>query len=226
MTGSAGAGCSGAAGWDAEVAAAELVAAEPRFAPIVARAGAYDVVPDDSLDVYGALARSIVYQQLHGSAARAIFGRLKDLHGGAVPPPDAMLALEVAQLRGAGLSGAKAAALRSLAEYARDGLVPDLALAESLPDNELIDQLTAVRGIGPWTVQMLLLFRLRRPDVLPTGDLGVRVGWGMVAGLDAPPPPRALAEAGEAWRPWRSVASWYLWRAVDLHREDRRAAGG
>jgi len=164
---------------------------------------------------FEALVRSIVYQQLAGAAAAAIHGRLVDALDGRVEPPR-VLAASDATLRAAGLSANKAASIRDLAAKTLDGTVvldPRGLARES--DEEVITRLTAVRGIGPWTAEMFLLFQLRRMDVWPTGDLGVRRGYGLAYGVPMPTP-KALEGYGDAFRPYRSVAAWYCWRANEL----------
>jgi len=164
-------------------------------------------------DPFSALVRSIVYQQLAGRAAAAIHQRfLTTLPEGL--SPEAVLALPLEVLRQAGLSGAKAASIVDLATKVGDGTVP-LADAESLSDEALITRLASVRGIGRWTAEMFLIFHLRRPDIWPVDDLGVRKGYAKAHGLSALPPPKALLELGEVYRPWRTVAAWYCWRAVE-----------
>jgi DNA-3-methyladenine glycosylase II len=165
---------------------------------------------------YEALVRAIAHQQVHGKAAEAILGRFLALHPGhAFPPPEAVLAMEVEAMRGCGFSGAKVAAIRDIAEKAAGGLVPTREACARFDDAALIERLVAIRGVGRWTVEMLLIFTLGRPDVLPVDDFGVREGWKVAAGLEAQPKPKALAEIGAAWAPWRSIAAWYLWRAAD-----------
>src|SRR5436305_4743117 len=165
---------------------------------------------------FEALARNIIYQQLHGTAAAAIHARvLASVGDGRKLRPRDILAAAEADLRGAGLSRAKAAALRDLAAKTLDGTVPGLARLRRMSDEEIVERLTSVRGIGRWTVEMLLMSRLGRPDVLPVGDFAVRKGFALAYGLKESPKPRELAEFGERWRPYRSVASWYMWRAVE-----------
>ncbi|HYP53136.1 MAG TPA: hypothetical protein VEQ42_06325, partial [Pyrinomonadaceae bacterium] len=164
---------------------------------------------------------NIVYQQLHGTAAAAIHGRVLALFGGRLRPEDVLGARDEV-LRGAGLSGAKLAALRDLAAKTADGTVPTLARLRRMPDEEIIGRLTQVRGLGRWTAEMLLIFSLGRPDVLPVGDFAVRKGFALAWGLKESPKPKELTEYGERWRPYRSVASWYLWRAVELPPEAAR----
>jgi 3-methyladenine DNA glycosylase/8-oxoguanine DNA glycosylase len=156
-----------------------------------------------------------VYQQLTGKAAATIFGRVKEACGGEVTPA-AILETKDAKLRACGLSGAKLAALKDLANKTIDGTVPALDALHAMDDDAIVEALTHVRGIGRWTVEMLLIFRLGRPDVLPVGDYGVRKGFARAYRKRALPTPKQLAKHGEKWRPYRTVASWFLWRANDL----------
>jgi DNA-3-methyladenine glycosylase II len=165
------------------------------------------------------LARAIAHQQLNGTAANTILKRLVDsCGGGRFPTPEQVLAASTDSLRAAGFSFAKVAALRDLAEKTLAGVVPDGATLRELGDEEIIARLTQVRGIGRWTVEMLLVFQLGRPDVLPVDDFGVRSGFQAAYGLSRLPRPRALAAWGERWRPYRTTAAWYLWRALELKR--------
>ncbi|HEU4407971.1 MAG TPA: hypothetical protein VFS43_22105 [Polyangiaceae bacterium] len=166
----------------------------------------------------------MVFQQLTGKAAATILGRVRALYPGkAFPSPADLLATDEAALRGAGLSGAKAAALRDLAQKSIEGVVPPARALAALSDDDVVARLTAVRGVGRWTVEMLLIFRLGRPDVWPVDDYGVRKGFALTYGWAALPSPRELAPWGEKLRPYRSAASWYLWRAVDLAKAARPA---
>jgi DNA-3-methyladenine glycosylase II len=168
---------------------------------------------------YESLARAIAHQQLHAAAAQSILARLVSHFGQRFPAPAELLAADPAQLRATGFSFAKIAALRDLAARTLEGVVPPtLAALEPLSDLEIIERLTAVRGIGRWTVEMMLIFQLGRPDVLPVDDFGVCNGFRLAYGLAGMPLPRALAEFGERWKPHRSHAAWYLWRAVELER--------
>jgi 3-methyladenine DNA glycosylase/8-oxoguanine DNA glycosylase len=162
---------------------------------------------------FAALAESILYQQLAGRAAAAIHARFLALFDG-TPTPEAVLALPVDKLRGAGLSGAKAASIRDLAEKVVSGTV-ELDRVAKLPDDELVRELTLVRGIGRWTAEMFLIFRLGRLDVWPVDDFGVRKGYQQLYALPEMPKPKELDALGERFRPYRSVAAWYLWRAAD-----------
>jgi DNA-3-methyladenine glycosylase II len=196
----------------------ELARRDPVLAALVERHRPMRLGPRTPVDArFEAIARSIVYQQLAGRAAAAIWGRTRALadqaEGRPLQPAD-VLALDDAALRGAGLSGAKVAALRDLAVKTGTGLVR-LDRLGRMGDDEVVDELVQVRGVGPWTAHMFLLFHLRRLDVWPTGDLGVRAGYRIAWKLDEIPSPRQLAELGEPFRPYRSVVAWYCWRAVD-----------
>ena len=209
----------GDAGFDADAAVKALSKADAKLGALIARVGAFTLSVEQTTSVYEAVARAIVYQQLTGKAAETIYKRVVALtEGDALPSPEALLAIEPALLRGAGLSNAKMLALRDLAEKTRDGAVPTLAEAEALDDEALVERLTRVRGVGRWTVEMLLMFRLGRADVLPVGDFGVRNGFRIAYGLPAMPDAARLTRQGAKWAPYRSVASWYLWRAVDRAR--------
>jgi DNA-3-methyladenine glycosylase II len=163
---------------------------------------------------YEALLESIAYQSISGKAAATIFGRVKALSAtGRAPTPEEMLKLRKPVLRKAGLSGAKILAMKDLAKKTIEGIVPTLEEAQKLPDEELVERLVSVRGIGAWTVEMFLIFRLGRPDVLPIHDLGVKKGWAITYGKKHMPKPKELLAFGERWRPYRTVASWYMWRA-------------
>ncbi|MBX6375393.1 MAG: DNA-3-methyladenine glycosylase 2 family protein [Acetobacteraceae bacterium] len=165
---------------------------------------------------YEALVRAIAHQQVHGRAAEAILGRFLALYPEqAFPTPEQVLATEVATLRACGFSASKVAAIRDIAEKAAAGVVPTRRGAARLSDEQLIERLVTIRGVGRWTVEMLLIFTLGRPDVLPVDDFGVREGWRVAAGLEEQPKPRALAAIGEAWAPYRTTAAWYLWRAAE-----------
>jgi DNA-3-methyladenine glycosylase II len=165
-------------------------------------------------DPYGALLRSIVGQQLSTKAARSIYGRLTEIFGGHPPTPQELLAADPERVRSAGLSRPKVAYLRDLAERIVDGDLDVEGLAE-LPDEEVAEQLIAVKGLGQWTVDMFLIFHLGRPDVLPVGDLGIRRAVERVYGLDEPPDAKTIERIAEPWRPQRSLASLYLWRSLD-----------
>ncbi|MCW2950633.1 MAG: DNA-3-methyladenine glycosylase [Thermoleophilia bacterium] len=192
--------------------------ADAKLAALIDAAGPFTVRPEGAFEPFPYLLRTIVYQQLNGTAAATIHGRLLDLFGGEVPSPEILRQASPELLRTAGLSGSKAAAAIDLAVHAHDGLLPTADELPTLSDLELVDRMTVVRGIGPWTVHMLLIFRLGRPDVLPSGDFGVREGFRLLESLDTQPTPSDFRARTEHWRPYRSVASWYMYRAVDLHR--------
>jgi DNA-3-methyladenine glycosylase II len=170
-------------------------------------------VPETSEDPFPYLARAIVYQQLASKAARTIHGRFVDVLAGDVSPAK-VLRVREATLRGAGLSRNKLAAVRDLAVKVRSGEVA-LDDLQHQSDEEVVRRLTLVKGIGPWTAQMYLMFRLLRPDVWPAGDLGVRAGYAKIHGRPEPPTEREIAALGDRYRPWRSVAAWYCWRALE-----------
>jgi len=193
-------------------ASAYVAAADPAMAKVVARVGPLRQRPRDPDGGFAALVRAITFQQLAGRAAVAIHGRLRALVETDFGP-EAVLALTDEQLRAAGLSGAKMAALRDLSAKVLDGTVV-LSRRTRLPDDEIVDRLTTVRGIGRWTAEMYLMFELRRPDVWPVDDLGVRQGYARVHGLDPPPTARELGPLGDPYRPFRSAAALYCWAAV------------
>lgn len=197
-------------------AVAHVVAADPAMAALIEQVGPCTMRPRRLAGGhFGALARSILYQQLAGKAAASIHARFLALFEGGRPSPEAVLALPDEALRGAGLSGAKAASIKDLAAKVLDGTVR-LERISRVSDDDIVERLCQVRGIGRWTAEMFLMFQLGRPDVWPTGDYGVRKGWAVMHGRpEALPTPRELEAAGEAYRPYRSVAAWYCWRAVE-----------
>lgn len=196
-------------------AAEELARRDPVMARLVATHGPMRLGPRPRVaDRFERLAEAIAYQQLAGAAAAAIWGRVVALTAPGPFDPPAVLALSDEQLRGAGLSRAKVAALRDLAHKVDDGSVALHRLGR-MSDDEVVAELTQVRGIGPWSAHMVLLFDLHRLDVWPTGDYGVRAGFGIAYGLTDIPTPRELEAHGDALRPYRSVAAWYCWRATD-----------
>jgi DNA-3-methyladenine glycosylase II len=176
----------------------------------------FTINTSDQASPYEVLVRAIVYQSISGKAARTIFERIKALgESGRPPAPEAMRKLPMVKLRKAGLSRAKVLSMRDLAEKAIQGIVPTHDEALQLSDQDLIDRLDSVRGIGAWTVEMFLIFRLGRPDVLPIHDLGVKKGWSVAYGKKHIPKPKELLKFGERWRPYRTIASWYMWRAFE-----------
>jgi len=206
--------------FDPTLALAHLTAADPRLAVVIARAPRCDLAPKRLDSLFHRLLRAIVYQQLNGKAAGTILGRVEALFPAGVIEPAALLATPDDQLRAAGLSRNKLASLRDLAAKTLAGVVPSPAAARKLSDGELIARLTAVRGIGPWTVHMLLMFDLGRPDVLPTGDYGVRMGFKKLYRKRREPSPEQIARHARCWQPYRSVAAWYLWRVHEIELPD------
>ncbi len=186
------------------------------FAALIRRVGPPRLGIERGRSPYEALMRAIAHQQLHGHAARAILARFEALYPpDGFPPPELVLASSDLELRACGFSGSKIAAMRAICAAALDGTVPTRRGSARLSDEALIERLTSIRGVGRWTVEMLLIFTLGRPDVLPVDDFGVRDGYRALYGLEVPPKPKALAEIGVAWSPYRSIAAWYLWRASD-----------
>jgi DNA-3-methyladenine glycosylase II len=198
-----------------------FAAADPVIAAIVSLAGRCALWKPRERSVFETLARSIASQQISGLVADRILGRLQTLHGGRFPTPAEIAAAEPQALRDVGFSFSKVAALQDLAAKTLDGSLPPDAVLAELDDEAVIERCVAVRGVGRWTAEMLLMFTLGRPDVLPVDDFGVRNGFRLAYGLKGMPRPKALLAFGERWRPYRSAAAWYLWRAVDLHREGR-----
>ncbi len=203
--------------FDPDEAVAALSSSDRRLARLIERAGPFKLRPEKMQSPFQALFRAIVYQQLSGKAAATIHARVKaEFPGRNGLRPAAVLEMSEETLRRAGMSRAKVAAVKDLAAKTIDGTVPTLSRLRAMDDAEIVSRLVSVRGIGTWTVEMLLMFRLGRPDVLPAGDLGVRRGFMLTYQTPEMPKPRELVEHAERWRPFRSVASWYLWRAVDL----------
>jgi 3-methyladenine DNA glycosylase/8-oxoguanine DNA glycosylase len=208
----------GVLGFDLADAVAHLRAADPVLGRLIESIGPPEIALETLPGIFEVLAQAIVYQQLHAKAAGTIFGRVMAL----CPPErgglcaDVILTTSDEELRGAGLSRQKLLALRDLARRTADGEIPTLDEVRLLDDEAIVERLTPVRGIGRWTVEMLLIFRLGRPDVLPVDDFGIRKGYAVAFGLPEPPKPKELAAYGEGWAPYRTVASWYLWRAAEL----------
>ncbi len=198
---------------------------DEKMAALIARVGRFRLPLERQRHPFHSLLSAIVYQQLHATAAAAILARIHtQIGGGDAPSPAQVLAADEATLRATGLSRQKIAAVRDLAEKTAAGVVPDWPQMETLDDEAVIARLISVRGVGVWTVQMLLMFRLGRPDVLPALDYGVQQGYQLAYRKRRLPTPRELAAAGERWRPYRTVASWYLWQAVRLEREAKTRA--
>ena len=208
-------------GFDAAVARRALVKADPAFAPWIRKIGPIDYSSGWSrpFDVADALARAILYQQLSGKAAATIVGRVEAAMAEPRFHHRTLARLSDAQLRSCGVSGNKTMALRDLARREKAGEIPDSRRLQYLDDDAIVSALVPTRGIGRWTVEMMLMFRLGRPDVLPIDDLGVRQGAMLLDGLPEMPHPKALALRGQVWAPYRTLASFYLWRIADFRKE-------
>ena len=215
--------------YDYALACRELAASDPKLGQLIERAGPFKLRVASTQSPFEALVESIIYQQLHGKAAATIHRRLLEsfhpVTGSEHFAAQHLLDCPNEQLRAAGLSHNKSLALRDLAAKTLDGTVPTLPQIRRMSDIAIIDHLTQVRGIGQWTVEMLLIFRLGRPDILPVSDYGVRKGFALTFGKLKPtdkvtpmdlPKPDVMQRRAKKWRPWCSVASWYLWRACDL----------
>ena len=200
--------------FDLKAATKHLSSSDPVIAELIRDCRPFELRMEGHPSPYEALSEAIAYQSISGKAAATIFGRVKALSfSGGIPTPQEMVKLRTKALRKAGLSGAKVLAMKDLAQKTIDGIVPSLEESERLSDEELVKRLVSVRGIGAWTVEMFLIFRLGRPDVLPIHDLGVQKGWSVAYGKKHKPSPKELLAFGERWRPYRTVASWYMWRA-------------
>jgi 3-methyladenine DNA glycosylase/8-oxoguanine DNA glycosylase len=204
---------------DGKAAVATLRRADPILGQLMRVVGPFALDVQRTASVFQVLSEAIVAQQLSAKAAVTIYGRVRGAASGGGPLTAAgILGTPDSALRAAGLSGAKTAALKDLAAHEEAGELPNLARIRRMDDDAIVERLTVVRGIGRWTVEMFLIFRLGRPDVLPIDDYGVRRAFGLVYGRDAPTP-KELAAHGAQWAPYRTVASWYLWRALELPRD-------
>jgi DNA-3-methyladenine glycosylase II len=200
--------------FDLNAATKHLCACDETLAELVLNTAPFHAEMEAHQSPYEALLEAIAYQSISGKAAATIFGRVNALSAnGGIPTPPEMLKLRTQALRKAGLSGAKVLAMKDVAKKTIEGVVPSMEAAEKMSDEELIKRLVSVRGVGAWTVEMFLIFRLGRPDVLPIHDLGVQKGWSVAYGKKHKPSPKELLAFGERWRPYRTVASWYMWRA-------------
>ena len=194
-----------------------LSKADKTLGKLIQRVGPCTLKPERNCSPFQSLVRSVAYQQLTGKAAATIVGRVKSLFPTQpFPEPKDLIRIPEEQLRAAGLSRAKIAAVKDIAAKTLEGVVPTTAEIRKLSNEEILERLTTIRGVGPWTVEMLLIFRLGRPDVLPATDYGVRKGFAVTYKLKDLPTPKALLEHGEKWRPFRTTAAWYMWRALDL----------
>jgi DNA-3-methyladenine glycosylase II len=204
-------------------ASKHLLSADPVMKRLIREIGPYRLTPRGRRSPFESLARAIAYQQLHEKAAESILRRFMALcPSRRFPRPDDLLAMNEQAIRSAGFSRAKVAALRDLAAKTLDGTVPTGAIIRTLDDEAIIERLIAVRGIGRWTVEMLLIFQLGRPDVLPVDDFGVRNGFRIAYGRRSLPMPKEVLRYGERWKPHRTAAAWYLWRAADAEKEANR----
>jgi DNA-3-methyladenine glycosylase II len=200
-----------------ESSTAHLARVDPVMRQLIREIGPYALKPKLGRSPFESLARAIAYQQLHATAAESILKRFIALFPGRrFPRPDELLAMNMSAIRRSGFSRAKTLALRDLAAKTIDGTVPTGRVIRRLEDDSIVERLIEVRGIGRWTVEMLLIFQLGRPDVLPVDDFGVRNGFRIAYGRRTMPTPNEVLRYGERWKPYRTVASWYLWRAVDL----------
>lgn len=214
--------------FDLRLAMNTLAARDERLARLIAETQEFriEVETAGADSPYEVLLEAIAYQSISGKAAETIFNRVKALGAnGQTPSPQQMLKLPTRALRKAGLSGAKVLAMKDLARKTLERVVPSRVEAEKLSDEELVERLISVRGVGAWTVEMFLIFRLGRPDVLPIHDLGVQKGYAVTYGRRYIPKPKELLEFGECWRPYRTVASWYMWRAVQQDPAKARTIG-
>jgi DNA-3-methyladenine glycosylase II len=193
-----------------------LAAADPALAKVIARVGPALIDPSPDFDPFHALVRSICHQQLHGKAAETILGRVNARFGDGQTAELAKIhRARLASMRACGLSAAKALAIKDLARKCLDGTVPKVSELNAMGDDEIVARVTGVRGIGRWTVEMMLMFRMGRLDVFPVDDFGIRKGFSLLRSLEEQITPKKLLPHGEAWRPYRTVASWYLWRVAD-----------
>jgi DNA-3-methyladenine glycosylase II len=208
---------------EANLVMQELSRADTHLARIILKVGSFPTKKQKPQAPFESLLRAIVYQQLAGAAAATIFGRVKALGtDGKFPTPDEILRARKTKLRRAGLSRQKIAAVKDLAKKTIDGTVPSLAAIRRMSEEQIIERLTQVHGIGEWSVHMFLMFQLGRPDVLPLKDYGIQKGFQHVYGLADTPKPKAIIEHAERWRPYRSIACWYLWRAVEERNDERK----
>ncbi len=199
---------------------AHLTTVDPVLRRLIAEVGPFSLKPKVRRSPFESLARAIAYQQLHDKAAESILKRFIALFPGRrFPRPEDLLAMNMSAIRNAGFSHPKIMALRDLAEKTLDGTVPTNRMMKRLEDEAIIDRLVDVRGIGRWTVEMLLIFQLGRPDVLPVDDFGVRNGFRIAYKRRSLPTPKQVLRYGERWRPYRTAASWYLWRAADREKQ-------
>lgn len=199
-----------------------LKTVDPVLRGVIERVGECALIPDTRRTPFESLVRAVAHQQLHGKAAETILARFVKLFPGRrFPRPADIATVSDEALRAVGFSRSKTAAIRDIAARSLDGTVPGSARIQKLDDEAIIERLTACRGVGRWTVEMLLIFKIGRPDVLPVDDFGVREGFKVAYGRDNQPTPKELLAYGERWRPYRTTAAWYLWRAADAAKAAR-----
>jgi DNA-3-methyladenine glycosylase II len=200
-----------------EGALRHLSEADPILGELIAKVGPCGLKPDRSRAPFEALIHAVAHQQLNGNAAKTILSRFIALFPhGRFPTSHEVLAVDITMLTGAGLSRAKASYVQEIARMALEGVVPGTGRIKRMSDDEIVERLTQIKGVGRWTVEMLLIFTLGRPDVLPAADFGIRTGFAITYKKRRLPEPQLILKHGERWKPYRSIASWYLWRAVDL----------
>lgn len=199
----------------------ELAKVDKTLSKLIKRVGPITLKPQHKQSPYEALVEAVVYQQLTGKAAATILGRVKALFPTKFPQPEDLVKITNEKLRSAGLSRAKTAALKDIATKALDGTIPSTRLIMKMSDLEIIERLTTIRGVGQWTVEMMLIFKLGRSDVLPVTDYAVRKGFALTYGLKELPSPKELAAYGEKWKPHRTTAAWYLWRSLDSAKDSK-----
>src|SRR3954469_2072338 len=203
-----------------------LTKADPVLGRVIKRVGPYTLEPESRRSPFESLVRAVAHQQLHGKAAESILKRfIACFPGRRFPRPADLATISDETMRAAGFSGAKVASLRDIAAKTIEGIVPSPRAIKNLPDEEIIERLTMVRGVGRWTVEMLLIFQLGRPDVLPADDFGVRNGFRIAYGRRSMPLPKDVRQYGQRWKPYRTAAAWYLWRAADRERGSKKVSG-
>jgi 3-methyladenine DNA glycosylase/8-oxoguanine DNA glycosylase len=202
-----------------------LTSNDERLAWLIGRVGPCRLKPKKRRSPFESLVQSVAYQQLNGTAAATILGRVKALYPNRrFPTPEDLLATADERLRGAGLSRAKVAAIKDIAAKTLEGVIPAGRAIARMTNDEIIERLTTVRGVGPWTVEMLLIFTLGRTDVLPVTDYGVRKGFAVTYGWKELPTPKELLQHGERWKPHRTTAAWYFWRALELKPDGQKVS--
>ena len=200
-----------------------LVTCDPAWSELIPRIGPCGLVTKPEREPYEALVRTVAYQQLHVLSAEAILKRFIELFPAcAFPSPQQLLAIDDGQLRNSGFSAAKIATIRDIAGKTIEGIVPTRNQALGMSDIELIERLASLRGVGQWTVEMLMIFTLERPDILPVNDFCVRQGWSLLKSLDKQLTPLQMHEIGQHWSPFRTTATWYLWQAVKQAKQQKK----